>query len=52
MDLAPTAVLDAARRVRERLKNPPKTAAQYLDILARQGLPKTVDFLSEALMLI
>lgn len=52
IDLAPTAVLEAAKRVRARLKNPPKSAAEYLDILAKQGLPKTVDFLSEALELI
>ncbi|MDX2094445.1 MAG: hypothetical protein SFW64_00655 [Alphaproteobacteria bacterium] len=52
IDLAPTAVLEAAKRVRARLQNPPKTVTEYLDILAKQGLPKTVDFLSGALALI
>ena len=36
------AVLIAARRCRERLKNPPKTVEEYLATLERQALPKTV----------
>ena len=35
-------VLIAAQRCRERLKNPPKSAEEYLDILERQGLPQSV----------
>ena len=38
---APEPFLAAARRVRARLRNPPFSAAQYLDNLARQGLPET-----------
>ena len=52
IDLEPTSVLEAAKRVRARLKNPPKTAEEYLDVLGKQGLPKTVDFLSDARELI
>lgn len=36
------AVVIAAGNCRQRLKNPPKTAAEYLDTLEMQGLPKTV----------
>ncbi|TIS88758.1 MAG: PIN domain-containing protein [Mesorhizobium sp.] len=36
------AVLVAAQRCRARLKNPPRTAEEYLDTLEKQGLPKTV----------
>jgi len=36
------AVLVAAQRCRARLKNPPKTAEEYLDTLEKQSLPKTV----------
>ena len=36
------AVLVAAQRCRARLKNPPRTAEEYLDTLERQGLPKPV----------
>jgi len=39
------AVLVSAQRCRARLKNPPRSAADYLDTLERQGLPKTVTFL-------
>ncbi|WP_425294812.1 PIN domain-containing protein [Neomesorhizobium albiziae] len=35
-------VLASVQRCRERLKNPTKTAAEYLDTLEKQGLPKTV----------
>jgi len=37
-----SAVIIAAQRCRARLKNPPLAAAEYLDALARQSLPKTV----------
>nr|WP_244661810.1 PIN domain-containing protein [Mesorhizobium huakuii] len=36
------AVLMSAQRCRLRLKNPPKTVSEYLDMLEMQGLPKTV----------
>ncbi|WP_352447313.1 PIN domain-containing protein [Mesorhizobium sp. M0013] len=36
------AVVVAAQRCRARLKNPPKTAEEFLDTLERQGLTKTV----------
>jgi hypothetical protein len=32
----------AAQRIRKRLKNPPKTAEEYLDALEAQQLPQTV----------
>jgi predicted nucleic acid-binding protein len=41
------AVLNAARRIRERLKSPPKTAAEYLATLEVQGLPATTDWLRD-----
>lgn len=40
--LAGATVLIAAQRCRERLRNPSKSAAEYLDTLEKQGLPKTV----------
>ncbi|MBX4899310.1 PIN domain-containing protein [Rhizobium bangladeshense] len=40
-------VIIAAQRCRARLKNPPKSAAEYLETLERQGLPKTVAELRE-----
>ena len=40
--LDPGLVCSALRKVRARLKNPPKTTGQYLDILTRQGLVATV----------
>ena len=52
IDLAPTMVLEAAKLIRARLKNPPKSAQEYLDTLAKQGLSKTVDFLAEGIALI
>jgi predicted nucleic acid-binding protein len=41
-DFSNADVIIAARRCRERLKNPPKNVAEYLDTLAQQRLPKTV----------
>lgn len=35
-------VVVAAQRCRARLKNPPRTAVEYLETLERQGLPRTV----------
>ncbi|MBD2750406.1 PIN domain-containing protein [Microvirga sp. BT688] len=40
-------VVIGAKNCRARLRNPPKTAADYLAILESQGLPKTVAELSE-----
>ena len=34
------AVLVSVQKCRERLKNPPKSAVEYLDTLEKQGLPK------------
>ena len=51
-DLAPSAVYTAAKAVRARLKNPPKSVSEYLEILAKQRLPKTVDFLRDGESLI
>jgi predicted nucleic acid-binding protein len=45
-DFNNAAVIIAARRCRERLKNPSKTVTEYLETLARQGLPKTVSLLA------
>jgi predicted nucleic acid-binding protein len=42
IDLDTAAVLVAAQRHRATLRNPPKTAAEYLETLERQSLPKTV----------
>ena len=42
IDLAPPLVCVAAKRHRESLKNPPKTADEYLGALERQGLAQTV----------
>lgn len=39
------AVLVSVQRCRARLRNPPRSAAEYLDTLERQGLPKTVGHL-------
>jgi hypothetical protein len=44
-DFNNAAVIIAARRCRGRLKSPPRTADEYLDILQQQRLPKTVDIL-------
>ncbi|RCK44072.1 hypothetical protein TH25_20225 [Thalassospira profundimaris] len=42
LSLAPGLVCSALRKVRARLKNPPKTANEYLAILTQQGLVATV----------
>ncbi|MDP3614067.1 MAG: PIN domain-containing protein, partial [Rubrivivax sp.] len=41
-DLDPAAVVAAAQRQRQQLKNPPIDVDRYLDILLRQGLTQTV----------
>lgn len=47
LDLKPAAVCEAARRQRNRLKNPPKTLDEYLDTLLKQGLPQSTATLRE-----
>jgi hypothetical protein len=47
LGLTPGTVLWAARAHRQSLKNPPKTEAEYLDTLERQGLTQTVSVLRE-----
>ena len=42
---APTFIA-AAKRIRERLRNPPRSIEQYLDTLRQQQLPKTVNELA------
>lgn len=41
-DFENAAVIIAAQRCRSRLKNPPLSVEEYLEVLARQKLPKTV----------
>lgn len=52
MDLGMDAVLSAIRKQRARLKNPPKTAEEYLETLERQGLPMTYQALKGYVQLI
>lgn len=47
LDLHPAKVCEAAAKHRRALKNPPKTADEYLDTLLRQGLTQTVGKLRE-----
>jgi predicted nucleic acid-binding protein len=47
LDLAPGAVVAAAQNHRHSLKNPPRTVAEYLETLERQGLTQTVSVLRE-----
>jgi hypothetical protein len=47
-----TAVVFAARKCRSRLKNPPRSAVDYLAALDRQSLPRIVAELRERLELI
>jgi hypothetical protein len=42
LDLNEASVLIAAQRCRNRLKNPPMNGREYLEMLARQSLPKTI----------
>lgn len=46
IDLAPP-VCAAAKRQRERLKNPPKSVTDFLDLLERLGLQQTVSEFSK-----
>jgi hypothetical protein len=45
LDLHPAGVCEAAANHRRSLKNPPKTADEYLDTLLKQGLTQTVGLL-------
>jgi len=45
LDTAPGTVADAARTHRLSMKNPPKSPAEYLETLERQGLSQTVSAL-------
>ena len=45
IDLDREKVCAAAEEQRASLRNPPKTIEEFLDILLRQGLPRTVEFL-------
>lgn len=47
IDLAPSQVCAAASTIRSRLRNPPKTAAEYLDTLEQQQLPQVASALRE-----
>lgn len=50
--LSEAKLVGSARKVRNRLKNPPLSAAEYLDILEKQRLPKTVALLRSFRLLI
>ena len=45
--LSQGAVIAAVKRIRGRLKSPEKSAGEYLETLASQGLPVTADLLKE-----
>ncbi|MBK8233896.1 MAG: PIN domain-containing protein [Candidatus Eisenbacteria bacterium] len=45
--LSPEAVCDAAKSIRERLRNPARSVAEYLETLQRVGLVRLVDELQE-----
>lgn len=47
IDLDKAAALIAVQTCLRRLKNPPKTATEYLDTLQAQSLPKTVSLLRQ-----
>jgi hypothetical protein len=47
IDLNAGVVLNVVTRCWRNLKNPPKTAEEYLDTLLRQGLPETVTALRD-----
>jgi len=52
LDLHPASVLEAAANHRRSLKNPPKTANEYLDTLLAQGLTQTVALMRQWTMAI
>lgn len=52
LDLHRPLVIGTVKQHRASLKNPPKTAEEYLDTLSAQGLVVTADILREYLDLI
>lgn len=50
LDLAPNSVVAAAETHRLSLKNPPKTANEYLETLERQGLSQSAAILREFIL--
>lgn len=48
LDLAPGAVVSAAESHRQSLKNPPRTIAEYLETLERQGLAHSASALRQS----
>ena len=52
LDIASGIVCCAIKRLRSNLKNPPIEPEKYLEILAKQSLPKTVSKLREFASLI
>jgi predicted nucleic acid-binding protein len=52
LSLAPGAFCEAIHKIRNRLKNPPFTVDQYLDILTRNGLSTTASELNRFSMLL
>lgn len=47
IDLAPSKICGAAKKIRARLKKPPRTVKEYLEVLEKQQLPETVAKLRE-----
>lgn len=47
LDLKPLQVIQAIQTIQSRLKNPPVSFDEYLEILLRQGLPITVSMLRQ-----
>lgn len=47
LDLDKGAVCNAVKTVRARLKNPPRSVEELLDLLQKQGLPETVSVLQD-----
>jgi hypothetical protein len=52
VDAAPSVVLTAVKQTRARLKNPPRSAEEYLGCLSEQGLTQTVSELRRSIQLI
>ena len=50
LNLDPEAIYTAARRQRQALKRPPKTALEFLDTLAAQGLANTAALLGDQIV--
>jgi hypothetical protein len=47
IDLAPSQVCAAVATIRKRLRNPPRTAAEYIDTIEQQRLPQMASALRE-----